>query len=514
MNLATAKSTQRAREVALRKVMGARRSQLLEQFFGESMLLAILSLMLAIVIVESALPYYGDFLGKNLVLEYSNFFSFATLGGLVFAVGIVGGLYPALILSGFRPAFILKANKSAENSGSNKLRSGLVIVQFAISIALIVAAAVVYGQMLFATNMDAGFNKENLLVIKNVGRSSVAPKQKALRDEIMRLDGVLASTYSINAPASGNENNTSVEIPGKPELGSILIGQQSVDYEFFDTYQMPVLAGRVYDRAFASDGVPSAEDVAAGTASGGTIIVNEGALRRFGFGTPEEAIGKAVTIGLGDNVQTDLTIIGVVPDTNFQSLRQVIRPELFFLNRSVNFNLAVRYSGDPRRLITQIENIWKGMITDVPYRYEFVDEVMAQEFIEEQGLASMLGIFSGLAVVIACMGLYGLAAFTAERRTKEIGIRKVMGATVLDIVRLLVWQFSKPVLLASIIAWPIAIWAMMTWLESFPYRIDSWLLVPLCLIAAFVALSIAWATVGGNAAKVARSNPIKALRYE
>ncbi|TNE62428.1 MAG: ABC transporter permease [Alphaproteobacteria bacterium] len=518
MNLATAKSIQRAREVALRKVLGARRSQLIVQFLGESVLLALIGLVLGLVLVEATLPAFSEMLGKELAFNYADGMTGLILLGLVIAVGVMGGIYPALVLSGFLPARVLKANKSAETGGSAILRNVLVVTQFTISIALIIGTAVVYGQMFYATSMDPGFNKDNLLVVRGTSRSGASDKQEALREEILRLPGVTSVAYSGDRPASGNENNTSVTVPGSENTESVLLGVQTVDYDFFSTYQIQFLAGRNYNRDFATDGRPSAEGAKPGEILNGTIILNESALGRLGFGTPQEALGKAVRLGVGGEpgarIQADLQVIGVVPDTHFQSLRRMVRPEMYMMDTDNHNNLSVRFSGDPARLVSAIEGVWKSMITNVPFSYEFVDEAMAEEFTQEQALAKLLTGFSVLAVAIACLGLYGLASYTAARRTKEIGIRKVLGASVLDIVRLLIWQFSKPVLLANIIAWPIAVWGMMSWLETFPYRLDTWVLGPLCIGAGVVALLIAWVTVGGNAAKVARSNPIKALRYE
>ncbi len=517
-NLATAKSTQRAREVALRKVLGARRRQLIQQFISESVLLATAGLLLAIVFVELLLPYYGQFLDRTLTFSYTGTFGLTMFAGLVALVGLVAGFYPALVLSGFRPAHVLKANRSTETKGSSRLRSGLVILQFSISIALIIATSVVFGQMVYANSKDPGFNKENLLIVRNVSRDGVAEKQQILKDEILRLPGVVAAAYSADAPADGNESNSSVSIPGNPEVGSILIGRQLVDEDFFPSYEIPIIAGRNYNRDFAQDGIPDFSTAKPGEVLNGTLIVNEAALKRLGFGTPNDAIGKIVQIRTGsagsDASFANLELIGVVADTHFKSLRKLVRPEMYYFVPDGFRNLTVRYTGDPLALLIQIETTWRDLAGDVPFSHSFVDEAMARQYLQEQNLATMLGTFASLAVLVACMGLYGLASFTAERRTREIGIRKVMGARVFDIVRLLVWQFSKPVLVANLIAWPVAAWGMIAWLESFPYRLDTWVLVPLCMIAGGLALAIAWATVGGNAARVARANPIKALRYE
>lgn len=518
-NLATAKSTQRSREVALRKVLGARRSQLVQQFVGESVLLSGIALLLAVVLVELLLPTYSAFLGRPLEFDYTGGFGLGLLVGLVAIVGGVAGFYPAIVLSGFRPARVLKANQSPESQGSSRLRAGLVVLQFAISIALIVATAVVYGQMVFTTTLDPGFKKENLLVIRNVSRQGVQDKQTLLKQQIEKLPGVVSLTYSDSVPGSSDENNSSVSVPGNEELDDILIGRQAADYDFFSTYQIPIIAGRDYSRDFSGDGIPDFESATPGDVLEGTLIVNQSALKRLGFGSPDEAVGRLVEIRNGrpggDNtVYAHLRLVGIVPDVHLQSLRSVIRPEMYYLVKDNFRNLTVRYSGDPNAVIDRIETLWQEIAPTVPFSYSFVDEAMARQFVQEENLATMLGTFASLAILVACMGLYGLASFTAERRTREIGIRKVMGARVLDIVRLLIWQFSKPILIANLIAWPVAAWGMLAWLEAFPYRLDAWFLAPLCLLAGGLALAIAWITVGGNAARVARANPIKALRYE
>jgi len=243
-------------------------------------------------------------------------------------------------------------------------------------------------------------------------------------------------------------------------------------------------------------------------------MINEAAIRRLGYASPEDAIGKRLSLGVEQNIEATMEIIGVVRDMQFQSLRRAMRPEMYLLNRSQFRTLTIKYQGAAAPLATKIEAIWNQMMPTVPFRHAFVDERMAAEFEQEEQQSVLLSVFAALAIIIACLGLYGLASFTAERRTKEIGIRKVMGASVFDIVRLLIWQFSKPVLIANVIAWPIVVYGLISWLETFPYRFDSWWLGLFCIASGIMALSIAWATVGGNAAKVARSNPINALRYE
>jgi putative ABC transport system permease protein len=518
MNLATSKSTQRAREVALRKVMGATRRQLIFQFLGESVLLAVLGLLVGIVLVELLLPSYAQFLDKDLQFIYSDGLTLAVLLGLVVTVGLLGGVYPALIISGFRPARVLKANQSTESRGSARLRSALVVFQFSISIALIVATATVVGQMHYALNLDPGFNKDNLLAVTGLSRTGAAERQEAFREEVLRLPAVETVAFVSQPPFDASENNVSVKIPGHPELEMILIGHISIDYDFLDTLEIGLLAGRNYSRDYALDAYPETQGLPEGQLGRGNILVNEGALRRFGFGTPGEALGKEIQIEIAGGEETPVealfTIIGVLGDLHFQSLRTVMRPEVYFISSKTSRNLLVRYTGEPLEIAAAVEQIWNSMIAEVPYTYEFSDEVAAEDFNQERNTATMLGMFATLAVIVACLGLYGLASFTAQRRTREIGIRKVMGASVPGIVRLLLWQFSKPVLLANLLAWPLAVWGLMHWLEGFPYRLDTWVLAPLCLFSGLVALAIAWITVGGNAARVASRNPVHALRYE
>ncbi len=514
MNLATAKSTQRAREVALRKVLGAHRGQLIAQFMGESILLALIGLCLGIVLVELMITPFGDFIGKALTIDYTDGLTMGILVGLVAFVGMIGGVYPALVLSGFLPAHVLKANKSAETSGSAALRNILVIAQFSISIGLIIATSAVYGQRLYATSKDPGFEKENILVVHNLGRTDMQGKGEILRQRLAQIPGVTKTSLAADTPANGNESNSNVTKEGDDPSLTMLIGRQSIDYDFFDLYDVDVIAGRVYSRDRETDGIPSAEGVPEEQLLSGTLVINEAAVRRLGYASAAEAVGQRLMMGVSQGREAAMEIIGVIRDMQFQSLRRPMRAEMYQLRPADVRNLSVKFEGDAAPILAQIEAIWSEMAPTVPYRHTFIDDRLKEEFAQEEQQSVLLAVFASLAILIACLGLYGLASFTAERRTKEIGIRKVMGASVIDIVRLLIWQFSKPVLIANIIAWPVVVYGLMTWLETFPYRIEIWWLGIFCVASGIIALSIAWATVGGNAAKVARTNPIKALRYE
>ncbi len=514
MNLATAKSTQRAREVAMRKVLGAHRGQLMAQFIGESVLIALIGLAVGVTLVELLIDPFGDFIGKSLALDYTDGSTIALLLGLVAFVGSAGGAYPALVLSGFLPARVLKANRSAETSGSASLRNILVVTQFAISIGLIVATSVVYGQRLYVTSVNPGFSKENIMVVSNLNLTGMQGKQETLREQVAQIPGVVMTSLAPDTPVNGNTGNTTVVREGESDKESMLIGVQVVDHDFFPLYDIELLAGRFYERARETDVTPTVENAIEGEQLKGSIILNEAASYRMGFASPAAAVGERLRLSLDRENEALLEIIGVVRDMQYQSMREPMRPEMYQLLTEYYLDLSIKFEGDPQPLIQEVEAIWRELAPEVPFTYGFIDDRIEQEFAREEQQSVLLAVFSCLAIIIACLGLYGLASFTAERRTKEIGIRKVMGASVLDIVRLLIWQFSKPVLIANIIAWPLVAYGMIKWLESFPYRLDSWIIVPVCIVAGVIALMIAWVIVGGNATRVARSNPIKALRYE
>ena len=518
VNLATAKSTKRAREIAVRKVLGAQRGQLIGQYLGESSLLAGIALLLGLVLVELLLPFFSTFLNKELVLDLTEPQTLLQLIMFIVVVGVLAGAYPALVLSKVVPATVLKANKSSNQGQSSILRQGLVVFQFAISIGLMVATGVIYAQMQYSVTKDIGYNKGNLLSIRNFGTAQATPHQTALRDEVLRLPGVVNVGVTSTSPAGGGRNNRAIQLPGQ-SFNGLELGIQGVDHEFLETLEISLVVGRTYDRNRSTDGTPSAEGAKPGDILDGTVIINEKAVTKLGFETPEKSLGKAIRIVIavieGQRVYADLRVIGVVTDTVYHRPRSEGWAEAYYLEPGYpKGGFVIRYTGEREALVEQVRRIWQNLIPTVPFQYDFIEDVIEGAFSIERQLAILFIVFSLLAIIIACMGLYGLAAFTAEQRTKEIGVRKVLGANVMDIVQLLVWQFSKPVLLACIVAWPVATWAMIEWLETFPYRLDTWVLFPICIGAGIIATLIAWGTVGGNAAKVARANPIKALRYE
>nr|MBA2466011.1 ABC transporter permease [Sphingomonas sp.] len=522
INLATARASQRAREVALRKVLGASRKQLIAQFLGESLLLTAVAMLLALAIVELGLPYIAAFLSADLHLTY-----FTEGGvilpvlGLLLAVGLAGGLYPAFYLSRFQPASVLRANQSsAEPHGSGRLRNILVVAQFAVSIGLIVCTAIVYAQTSYATSSDPGYRREGLIQVFNMTRAAALPQTETIMREIARVDGVKGVAGSSLTVASGTTLNTQVQLPGRPD--PVTIGWYNASPEFFDVMGIELLAGRKLSRDRANDNAwtpfepQEVVDAASRTlvARGINVIVNELAASQMGFKSPAEAIGKQVKVKeySEDIGLLPVTIVGVVENSRFRSIREPVEA-MIFPDRRYYGALVVRFdSTNPEAVRRNIEAVWNRLVPEVPFEGEFADDQIAELYLTDQARAKTFAGFALLAVVIACLGLFGLAAFTAERRTKEIGIRKVFGARSRDIVTLLAWQFSKPVIIANLIAWPIAWWVMRDWLNGFDTRID---LGPgPFLLAGLLALTIALGTIAGHALKVSRANPIHALRYE
>jgi len=518
-NLATARASQRAREVALRKVLGANRRQLIVQFVGESVLISLLAMTIALALVEVLMPSFARFLDADIKVSYlgSGGVLLPVLA-LVLVVGVLGGLYPAFFLSRFQPATVLKANKSsAEAAGTGRLRSVLVVAQFAVSIGLIICTAIVYAQTVYARTADPGFKRDHILQVTELGRYQLYERGEAIAQQMRRVPGVDAVGRTTIGVATRNHSNTGVSVPGQAE--PVNIGQYTVDTGFKDAMGLTLIAGRWFDENRPLDDTtqpnppdPKAEKALA--ARGANVVVNELAAHRLGFRNASDAVGKTFPAGMVSNEAglVPATIVGVVKDSRFRSIREPVDPIMFQSARAGHTDMIVRFHGDPAAVRAAAEQAWKRVASDVPFNAKFSDDIMLELYKAEDARAKTFAAFALLAVIVACLGLFGLASFTAERRTKEIGIRKVLGARTRDIVRLLVWQFSKPVIVANIIAWPVAWWVMRGWLNGFDTRIG---LGPSpFLIAGGIALAIAIGTVAGHAFRVARANPIHALRYE
>ena len=518
-NLATARAGQRAREVALRKVMGASRRQLIVQFLGESLVVALIAMLVALAITELTLPALSAFLKADLSLHY-----FGAGGvllpiiGLVLAVGLAAGIYPAFVLSRFDPAPVLKSNRSGTDSqGSGRLRSALVIAQFAVSIALVICTAIVTAQTIYARSADPGYNQAGLLQVTGIGRRQL----EGVADQIVTATAAIPGVEAVGRTSIGVDTdssiNTSVRIEGNP--APINLGSYNVDPGFFDALGLKPLAGRLLSASNPRDDirVPQNDEAAetALAARGANTVISVEALTKLGFKTPADAIGKTIRVGLTDDKfgLTPVTIVGVVPDVRLRSFRDPYDAIMFYYDRSYMTEMMVRMkAGEAGAIRDKVEAVWKRYAAQVPFQAQFTDDIVREQYDADEARAKTFAAFAGLAIIVACLGLYGLAAFTAERRTREIGIRKVLGARARDIVGLLVWEFSRPVLLANLIAWPVAWWLMRDWLDGFAARID---LGPQWFIGAgMLAAAIAAATIIGHSLRVARQSPALALRYE
>jgi putative ABC transport system permease protein len=524
VNLTTARASRRAREVAVRKVLGARRLQLVAQFLGESMLLVALAMVIATALVELVLPVFSAFLGADLRLAYFGEGGIALpVLVLTAVVGVAGGLYPAFYLSRAQPASILKGGKAAaETEGAGRLRNLLVVAQFAVSIGLIVCTAIVYQQTVFARTVDAGYEREGLLEINGLDQAEVRPVRETLQREIAATDGVTGIAGTMIEPGSDRTLYTTVAAPG--QAAPVKLGWYSVEPAFFDVLKIPMVAGRPLSTRFANDKAyldeAAIQDEAGLTAAqqriaerGMNVVLNVLAAEKLGFTDPGAAVGKQVRIPMFQNdIMVPATIVGIARNSRFRSVREPVEAMIYHDSGYYRWGV-VRYDGvDPEQVRARAEQVWRRHAPTVPFESHFAESRLAELYGADEARGRTFAGFAGLAILIACLGLFGLAAFTAERRTKEIGIRKVFGARVGDIVRLLAWQFSKPVVLANLIAWPAAWWVMRDWLNGFDARID---LGPgPFLMAGFLALAIALGTIAGHAVKVARLNPIHALRYE
>jgi putative ABC transport system permease protein len=501
VNLMTARAARRAVEVGVRKALGATRRQLVVQFMAEAIGFAAFAAVIATALVEVALPSFNATLDRGIRFDYWQDPALA-LGilALVVVVGLGAGLYPALLLSSFSPAAVLKSARSAA-SGGGLLRQALVVLQFTVSIGLAVATLVIVRQTDFATHQSLRLNSDQVVLVR-------APQActDSFRNQVTALSGVRGAVCSRSAPLDFSTSSSTSTLPDGREVDVDRVG---VDFGFFEFYGLPPLAGRLFDRNRAGDSVPASQDATMDA----SIVINEAAARAYGFAGPDAALDQEVTVGGVRTTSRPSRIIGVVPDFPVGTIRDAVQPSVFYVDPGEWGLLSVKLDGAQiPEMLAAIDRIWAAGVVEAPIRRLFLDHEIEQLYrdIERQG--RVFGGFAAVAIAIGCLGLFGLSAFAAERRTKEIGIRKALGASTLDVARLLIWQFTKPVLLANAIAWPLAWWLMRGWLDGFAYRIElSW--VPF-VIAGGGAVVIAVATTGFHALQVAKSRPVTALRYE
>ena len=493
MNLSTARSSLRAREVGLRKIVGSRRFKLVQQFLSESVLYSFIALILALIIVESLLPMYRNFVGSPIEIHYfDNFIVIPLLIALGLIVGLISGSYPAFFLSGFKTITVLKG-QAGSSRGGIWLRNVLVIIQFSISIFLIIGTFIIFRQMSYFQNKDLGFEKEQILIIKNPG--VLGSDTEAFKNLVSEHSSVSSISGSNTLPGRGF-SNWGFGAEGVEK--SFTLNTCVCDYDFLNTLKINLRTGRFFSKDFPSDSAAA--------------VLNQKAVKLLGW---EDPVGKKVN-NWSDN-RGNFTVIGVIDDYHYESLHQEIRPMGLFLSggyyKSTQSCISVRFNTeDVSETLKYAETIWNKFVPNKPFEYSFLHQDYENLYMNEKQTRKLFTIFSMLAVFIACLGLYGLASFVADQRTREIGIRKVMGAPVSRIVTRLNLNFSIWVLLANLFAWPAAWLFMKQWLQNFAYRIDIpvWSFV----VASVIALVIAYAVISIQSIRAALKNPADSLRHE
>ncbi len=501
MNLSTAQSAKRAKEVGIRKVLGSLKTQLIKQFFTEAFIYTLLSASIALLLVALLIKPFNQLSGKDLSFDllFTNH-NIVYLVALIIITGLVAGSYPSFYLTSFNPAAVLKGSLAKTNRGNSFLRNGLVIFQFTVSTTLIVCTIVVFQQLQFTRNKNLGLSKDNVIVIANGNR--LGASEETFRQQISDIPKIKSTSITTSIPTKNVFTDLYIPVQNNNEqtVKDISLSSFMVDYDFVNTLQLQVLQGRNFSKDF-SDST--------------SVIVNEAAVKQIGW---KEPLGQYLAYpGSGDD-EKKFKVVGVVKDFNVQSLHNAIMPFALFHSSSktydpgYSFIVASVEPGETNAALKKIESKWKSFAPATPFDYSFLDEEFNALYQSDQRMGSVFGVFTILSIFVACLGLFGLATYTAERRTKEIGIRKVLGASVHGVVGLLSKDFLKLVSIAAIIAFPIAWWAMNKWLEDFVYRIDiGW---QIFAAAGVVVLLIALFTISFNAIKAAIANPVKSLRTE
>lgn len=505
INLATAKSLQRAKEVGVRKSVGAGRRQLMFQFIGETIFLSCISVVIAVVLSIFLLPWLNNFTGKQIsLLMFINPVVLLLFIVLIFIVGIIAGFYPALVLSGFKPVKVLKGTISSDEKPGKIpwIRHGLVITQFALSVLLIISALIVFNQTNYLHNKDLGFDKDQIMFFPMRG-DNMFKNADAFKNDLQQIAGVSSVSIGYGFPGDAVAGDDII-VPRNGENVSQSATQLMVDYDYIKTLGLKIIAGRDFSKAMSSD-----KDHA--------WIINETAVKSLGFGSPQNALGKDLAwhpwgATNPDSLKTG-KIIGVVKDFNYKSLYDKVETTVLQIFPDAAWKVAVKMkSADLSNTINSVKNVWNKFSPEYPLEYKFLDENFTQMYNTEDKLKSLLFIFTAIAIFVGCLGLFGLAAYTAERRKKEVGIRKVLGASTQGVVLLLSKDFIKLVIISLLIASPVAWYFMNKWLQDFAYRIHiSWWIF---IITAILALSIAFITVSFQAIKAALANPVKSLRTD
>ena len=492
MNLSTARSATRAKEVGIRKVVGSSRLQLVKQLLGESLLMSFIALILALFLTEFMLPYFNNLLGKNMELQFPSSL-ILSLVGIAIITGIVSGSYPALFLSNFQPAKVLMGSLHS-SSKSQLFRKILVVTQFGISIMLIISATVVYKQLKYIRNKDMGIEKECIVNLEL--RGGLRNQYRVTKRELLQNPDILSVTAT-NGSFYRRFSTDNANWEGKKEEEKVIIFIHSVDFDYLKTFGLKMADGRYFSREFPTD-------------ISDNVIVNETAVKAMGMDSP---IGKRFSCPVPYGKDKEGSIIGVVKDFHFHSLHEEIRPLILLIAPGWFADMYIKIKSENiPETVGFLEKTLKKFAPDYPFDYSFLDEDIDILYKTEQRVGSLVRYGTFLALLIACLGLFGLASFTAEQRTKEIGIRKVLGASLSNIALLLTKEFSRWVLIANVIAWPIAYFVMRKWLQNFAYRINIG--VEVFFLSALVVLVITLITVSYQSIKAALANPADSLRYE
>ena len=508
VNLATARSTERGSEVGMRKVLGANRGQLFAQFMGESFLMSLAAILFAVLLVYLVLPFFNEFTGKELAFNlFQNFYMLLGLLGLFIFVGVVAGIYPAVVLSGFKPVNILKGNFVKGSSGA-VFRKGLVTFQFVLSALLIVGTAILYMQLQHMQTKKLGFDKEQIVLLP-MNQNLTAWYFDRFKEEALNHSQITSVTATGKVLGSDKQTYTPYSPAKLPqgEVSSILT--MRVAHDFMETYGIEIIAGRTFSRDYPTD-----KDEA--------VLVNRAMLKLLKLEEPNEAIGELFYFKRGEEDQQTFRVVGVTEDFNYTSIKKEIEPLVMPLSEGTRAivgsmsNAVVKVaSGGMSNAIAHLDSTWAQINPIDPFEYTFQDEELAKIYASEMQMSRVYTAFSILCIVIACLGLFGLASFTATKRTKEIGIRKTLGASLTGILVLLSKEYVKLILLANVIAWPIIYYFMSQWLQSFPSRISlGWNLIILFLVTAAVSILICIVTVSYQSVKAALTNPVNSLRQE
>jgi putative ABC transport system permease protein len=490
MNLTTARSVKRAKEIGIRKVVGAIRPVLMRQFIGEAVLLSFLAVLVSIVLVLAFLPVFNQITSKGISFPFSHFYFWLSLAGLTLVTGFISGSYPALFLSSFNPAAVLKGGQLKTRPSVAWFRKGLVVFQFALSIVLIISMIVISKQVTYIQNANLGYDKENLIYIPIEGE--LMTKYKLFKQEASSLPGINLVSRISQTPTEIDNGTYGVDWDGKDENTKPMFTNAAVGYDFVKTMKLTVLDGRDFSRDYGSDST--------------NYILNEAALKKVGYKNP---IGKRLTLWGKKG-----TIIGVVKDFHFSSLREPIRPIILRLGETDQWGsvLVRTQAGQTKEALAGLERVYKELNSKFPFTFQFSDQEYQKLYKSERTVQRLSGCFAFLGIFISCLGLLGLAMFTAEQRSKEIGIRKVLGASIPSIFSLLSKEFLLFVFIAFIVASPLAWWAMRSWLLDFAYQVEMgwWIFA----IAGISAAAITLLTISFQAIKAALANPVFSLRSE